>query len=163
MGQTKKNLFTTKEKALGIVYMLSLFLLVFGACSYLLFFSNPDFGSSSGKALALEQMKRINSFKEFQEERMEKIKALDDKVNSIDPGLNASYEKNEIRFVLGQFNDDYIQNKYDDRYRIFSLISKFYEYKLFDKERIWTSKKNIEQFVKDNEICQGCVEALNNK
>lgn len=160
-GNTK-NILTTKEKTVGLFYTIILFLTVAGACSYLLFFSNRDLDASSGKYLALEQMERIRSFSKFQKERMERIEALNSKVNAIDPGLRASYEKNEVRFMLGQFQEDYEKNKYDQRYRIFSLISKFYEYRMFDKERVSAATKNTELFQRNLEVCQGCIDELAN-
>lgn len=161
MADKKTNRFTAKEKTLGLFYMIMLFLAVSGTCSYFVFFSNPNLGSSNGKALALEGLKRISAFQKFQSERMEKLELLDGKVNSIDPGLKASYEKSEVKYMLGEFNKDYEENRFDDRYRIFALVSRFYDYKMFTKDRIWASKKNIQHFSEKYDFCEGCIESLN--
>lgn len=161
MADKKVNRFTAKEKTLGLFYMIMLFLAVSGTCSYFMFFSNPNLGSSDGKALAMEGLKRISAFQKFQGERMEKLELLDGKVNAIDPGLKASYEKSEVKYMLGEFNKDYEDNRFDDRFRIFALVSRFYEYKMFTKERIWASKKNIQHFSDKYDFCEGCIESLN--
>lgn len=89
---------------------------------------------------------------------MERILFVDGRVAKVDPGLNASYEKREISFALGEIRKLYVQNKHDDRYRVFEYVALFYELRLFDKERLWTSQKNIEMFKADLERCRSGVE-----
>ncbi|MCQ2224955.1 MAG: type VI secretion system transmembrane protein TssO [Paludibacteraceae bacterium] len=163
MEQTKNsNIFTAKEKTIGLIYTVLLFLLVAGVSSYVLFFSKGNVDASSGKVLALEQIERIRSFEKFQKDRMERIQALDARVNAIDPGLVASYDKNEVRYILGQFKEEYNKNQYDKRYRIFSLITQFYEYRMFDKERLSAVQANIDWFRSNLDICQQCVDEITN-
>ncbi len=161
MAENKSNRLTAKEKTLGLLYMIFLFLVVSGSCAYIMFFSNPDFASSSGKVLALERLKRVSDFQDFQKDRMEKIEALDAKVNGINPGLIASFEKSDVNYTLGELRKDFEDHRYDERYRIFSLVARFYEYKMFTKERIWASQKNIEHFSEKYDFCEGCIEQLN--
>lgn len=163
MEQNKNsNIFTAKEKTIGLIYTVLLFLLVAGVSSYVLFFSKGSVDASCGKALALEQIERIRSFEKFQKDRMERIQALDARVNAIDPGLVASYDKNEVRYILGQFKEEYNKNQYDKRYRIFSLITQFYEYRMFDKERLSAVQANIDWFRSNLDVCQQCIDQITN-
>lgn len=147
-----------RERTIAFFYVLILFVLTSMLCGFALFFSNPDYRRPSGKQEALEQMSRIRSFERTQSAWMEKVSSVEARVAKIDPSLNASYEKREINFILGEIRNVYVQNKWDERYRIFDQVAMFYELRVFDKERLWTTQKNIEKFHSDLERCRNSVD-----
>ncbi|MEE1083743.1 MAG: type VI secretion system transmembrane protein TssO [Paludibacteraceae bacterium] len=156
---------TSKEKVTGLIYVLSLFLITTGICGYILFVYNSDYRFANGKKDALSKLERVRNFQNAQSEYIEKIMAIDNSVNSIDPSVNASYLKQNLNYEIGEIKkisgDN--NNKYDARFKIFDHVASFYEMKLFDKERLSVSLKNIEKFKADLDKCRGGVETLKNE
>lgn len=103
-------------------------------------------------------MERIKSFEIKQMEMINKVLNVEEKINRMDPGLNASYEKREISYLLGEIRDVYIQHNWDERYKIFDHVATFYEFRLSDREQLWSIKKNIEKFKADLERCRSNTE-----
>lgn len=147
-----------REKTIVFFYVLILFALFSAIISFILFFSNADYRFADGKQEALEQMSKVENFRKAQQKEMSRILLVDGRIAKIDPSLNASYEKREISFALGEIRKLYVQNKHDDRFRIFEHVALFYELRMFDKERLWTSQKNAEMFKIDLERCLSGVE-----
>lgn len=153
---------TSKEKVTGLLYVLSIFIITTGICSYILFLHNSDYEFANGKKEALEQLERVNSFRSAQSDYLNKIEEIDDKVNRINPEVNASYEKRELFYTIGEVKKVSADNKYDARYRIFEQVASFYEMKLFDRERLAASQRNIEKFKTELDNCRGGIETLKN-
>lgn len=151
-----------KEKTIGFFYVLILFITTTTLCSFILFFSNSDYRLIGDKETALKQMERIKRFEQVQQDLMPKVKEVEEKISKIDPSLNASYEKREINYLLGEIRNVYTQNKWDERYKVFDHIATFYEFRLSDKERLWGVKKNIEKFKSDLERCRNNTENKKN-
>jgi len=147
-----------RERTIAFFYVLILFVLASTSCGFVLFFSNPDYRCLGGKQEALERMSRIRSFERVQSAWMEKISSVESRVAKIDPSLSASYEKREINFLLGEIRNVHVQNKWDERYRIFDHLAMFYELRVFDKERLWTTQKNIEKFNSDLDRCRNSMD-----
>lgn len=156
---------TSKEKVTGLIYVLSLFLVTTGICGYFLFLYNADNRFSNGKSEALLKLERVRVFQKTQSDYLERISAIDNNVNSINPNVNALYLKQNVNYEIGEIkkisSDN--NNKYDARFKIFDHIAAFYELKLFDRERLSVSQKNIEKFKIDLDKCQGGVEGLKNE
>lgn len=159
MGKSKTES-TSREKISGFFYVLLLFVSTSALCSFILFFSGSDYQFAKSKSAALAQMERVNGFKKIQDEYIDKIKTLNDDVNKMNPGLNASYEKRELNYSFGELKKVYSDNKYDDRFRIFDQTAQFLEMKLFDRERLFSVQKNIERFNTDLERCRNGIEGL---
>ncbi len=151
-----------REKTIGFFYVLILFSLTTAICSFILFFSNSSFQLSGSKRSALEQMERVRRFEYSQNEIINKVKQADEKISRLDPGLNASYEKREVNYLLGEVRDVYLRYKWDERYRIFDHVATFYEFRISDKERLWNIKKNIEKFKIDLDRCRNNTENKKN-
>lgn len=151
-----------REKTIGFFYVLILFGLTTMLCSFILFFSNTNYQLSGSKRHALEQMERVKRFELSQIEIEDKIKQVDEKINRLDPGLNASYEKREINYLLGEIREIYLRYKWDERYRVFDHVATFNEFRMSDKERLWNIKKNIEKFKADLERCRNNTENKKN-
>lgn len=158
-----KNLsLTSKEKVVGLLYVVSLFLMTTGICSYILFIYNSDYQFANGKKEALAKLERVSEFQTAQSDCIDKITAIDNGVNRINPEVNASYEKRELNYTIGEVKKISSDNKYDTRFRIFEQIATFYEMKLFDRERLSASKRNIEKFKTELENCRSGVATLKN-
>ncbi len=158
-----KNLsLTSKEKVVGLLYVVSLFLLTTGICTYILFVYDSDYQFANGKKEALAKLERVSVFQSAQSDYFDKITAIDNGVNRINPEVNASYEKRELNYVIGEVKKISSDNKYDSRFRIFEQIATFYEMKLFDRERLSASKRNIEKFKMELDNCRSGVETLKN-
>lgn len=151
-----------REKTIGFFYVLILFCTMTVLSSLILFFPNYNYHLSSNKKQALEQMDRIKNFEVKQMDMINKVLSAEEKINRIDPGLNASYEKREISYILGEIRNVYIQNKWDERYKIFDHTATFYEFRLSDREQLWSTKKNIEKFKADLERCRSNTENKKN-
>lgn len=161
MGKSKSTL-TSKEKVTGLIYVLSLFLLTTGICAYILFMYNSDYHFANGKKDALTKLERVGVFQMTQSDYFEKITSIDNGVNKINPEVNASYEKREVNYTIGEVRKISDDNKYDARFRIFEQVASFYEMKLFDRERLAASQKNIEKFKIELDNCRAGVETLKN-
>lgn len=161
MGKSKTTL-TSKEKVTGLIYVLSLFLLTTGICAYILFVYNSDYHFTNGKRDALTKLGRVSVFQAVQSDCLEKITAIDNGVCKINPEVNASYEKREVHYIIGEVKKISDDNKYDARFRIFEQVASFYEMKLFDRERLAASQKNIEKFRIELDNCRAGVETIKN-
>ncbi|MCQ2193714.1 MAG: type VI secretion system transmembrane protein TssO [Paludibacteraceae bacterium] len=147
-----------RERTIVFFYVLIIFLVASVLCCFILFFVRTDYQFADGKQAALEQMSKVESFRKVQMKELARIQFVDGRIAKVDPSLNASYEKREINYSLGEIRKLYVKNKHDDRYRMFEYVALFYEMRMFDKERLWSSKKNIELFNADLERCRSGVE-----
>lgn len=161
MGKSKTTL-TSKEKVAGLIYVLSIFLITVGISAYILFLYNSDYHFLNGKKDALSKLERVHVFQSVQSDYFEKITTIDNNVCKINPDVNASYEKRELNYVIGEIKKISDDNKYDARFRIFGQVASFYEMKLFDRERLSASQKNIEKFRHELDNCRAGVETLKN-
>ena len=157
-----KTALTSKEKVTGLIYVLSLFLFTTGICMYILFIYKSDYHFANGKKDALTKLERVSVFQAAQSDYFEKITSIDNGVNKINPDVNASYEKRELNYTIGEIKKISDDNKYDARFRIFGQVASFYEMKLFDRERLSASQKNIEKFKIELDNCRAGVETLKN-
>lgn len=153
---------TSKEKVTGLLYVVSLFIIIIGICSYILFVYRSEYHFVDGKNDALEKLERVNSFQNAQSDYYDKITEIDEMVSNINPDVNASYEKRELYYTIGEIKKVTSDNKYDLRYRIFEQVASFYEMKLFDRERLSASQRNIEKFKIELENCRSGIETLKN-
>ena len=110
----------------------------------------------------MAKLERVREFQTAQTDYFDKITAIDNGVNRINPEVNASYEKRELNYTIGEVKKISSDNKYDTRFRIFEQIATFYEMKLFDRERLSASKRNIEKFKMELDNCRSGVETLKN-
>ncbi len=162
MGKSKAQS-TGKEKLAGFFYVFLVFLVASVVCSFILFFSGSDYRFAQSKQTALVQMERVSSFRKAQNSYIEKIEKINENVNQMNPGLNASQEKRDLNYEIGELQKIYTINKHDDRYRIFALLARYFELKLFDREQLYSSQKNIERFEAALERCRNGLETLSNK
>jgi len=162
MGKSKTTL-TSKEKITGLLYVILLFSVTSFICAYILFINDSDYHFAKSKKEAVVQLERVKSFRDAQKENEDQLTKIETLVNKINPALNASYEKRELNYMLGEVRKIYTDNKYDDRYRIYNLVADFYELRVFERERLFASVKNIEKFQKLLDDCRAGMDKLQNE
>jgi len=162
MGKSKTTL-TSKERITGLLYVLLLFSVTSFVCAYILFINDSDYHFAKSKKDAIVQLERVKSFRDAQSDIDDQLSKIDALVNKINPALNASYEKRELSYLLGEVRKVYTDNKYDDRYRIYNIVADFYEMRVFERERLFASEKNIETFQKLLDNCRAGMDKLQNE
>lgn len=160
--EKSSTVFTSKEKVTGLLYVISIFLVATGICAYILFVYKSDYHFANGKNEALAKLERVSVFQKAQSDYFDKITAIDNSVRKINPDVNASYEKRELNYTIGEVKKISVDNKYDARFKIFEQVATFFEMKLFDRERLAASQRNIEKFKMELDNCRSGVETLKN-
>lgn len=153
MSQKEKVTKNRRERVIGFTYVSLLFLVGTFACCWCLFYYT-DTKSETRKEFVIAKMDRIREFQNVQSEQMLIVDSIYNKIKTFDPGLNASYEENDIKFYLNDIKKLYDDNSYDGRYKIFSQVSTFYNMWFADKKELWSKQQNIIKFRKNLEDCQ---------
>lgn len=141
------------EKTIGFVYVSVLFLIATLVCCWSLFYYT-DTGNETRKEFVIAKMDRIRQFQNIQSEKMMIVDSIYRKIQNYNPGINASYEENDIKYYLNDIKKLYDDNNYDGRYKIFYQVSGFYNMWFADKKELWSKRQNIIRFQKNLEECQ---------
>ena len=153
MEKKEKTTRNRREKTIGFVYVSILFAAATFACCWCLFYYT-DTKSETRKEFVIAKMDRIRAFQHIQEEQMLIVDSIYNKIKTFDPGVNANYEENDIKFYLTEIKKLYDDNSYDGRYKIFSQVPNFYNMWFSDKKELWSKRQNIIRFRKNLEDCQ---------
>lgn len=153
MEQEKKHTKNRREKTIGLLYVLTFFLVATFACCWCLSYYS-DNKSETRKEFVIAKMDRIRAFQEEQSRQIIIVDSIYNKIKEFNPGVNASYEENDIKFYLNDIKKLYEENSYDGRYRIFNQVSNFYNMWFADKQELWSKQQNIDKFKKNLEDCQ---------
>lgn len=136
------------------MYVFLLFLIATSACCFCLFYYTADIKTIAQKEFAIVKMNRIKEFQDIQTNEMAFIDSVYNKIQQFDPGVQASYEEDDIKFYLKEIEKTYERNSYDSRYKVFSHTSQFYRMLFDDRKEIWSKKQNISSFRKNLEDCE---------
>ena len=153
MEQKEKVTKNNREKTTGFIYVSLLFLAGTFICCWCLFYY-ADTKSETRKEFVIAKMDRIRTFQNKQDDQMIIVDSIYNKIKDFNPGINASYEENDIKFYLIDIKKLYDDNSYDGRYKIFSQVSNFYDMWFADKKELWSKQQNIVRFGKNLEDCQ---------
>lgn len=153
MDKKIKNTKNKRERTIGFVYVSILFLAATVACCICLFYYT-DNKANTRKEFVIAKMDRIREFQQIQNEQILIIDSIYNKVRTFDPGINASYEENDIKFYLNDIKKLYDNNSYDGRYKIFNQTSNFYNMWFSDRKELWSKRQNIIRFKKNLEECE---------
>lgn len=154
MDANNKKVLNQREKMMSFTYVLLFFTVTTVICCILIFYCNVDTKKISGKEYVISKMDRIRTFQQMQADRFVDIDTLYKKIESFDPGVQALYEENDIKFLLNNLKDLYEQNSWDRRYKVFLHTSTLYSVWLTDKKELWGKKQNIQNFRKNLEECE---------
>lgn len=152
--ESKKQTRNRRERIIGLAYVSLLFLVTTVVCCLCLFYYNSDDKSMSRKEFAIAKMDRIRDFQDMQSDEMVIVDSIYNKIKAFNPGVNASYEENDIKFYLNDIKNIYDKNSYDSRYKIFNQVSGFYSMWFDDKKELWSKQQNIATFKKNLEDCE---------
>lgn len=153
-GNIKKSTQNRREKVIGFIYVSLMFIVTTVICCMCMFYYKSDDKDISRKEFAISKMKRIRSFQQKQSEEIIIIDSIYSKIAAFNPGLNASYEENDIKYYLNDLKRIYEKNSYDGRYKIFQQTSSFYSKWFDDRKELWSKQQNITNFRKKLEQCE---------
>lgn len=153
MESTNKVTKNKKEKTIAFVYVSLLFVAITLSCCWCLTYY-VDGKTETRKEFVIAKMDRIRDFQNIQDKQMIIVDSIYNKIKGFDPGLNASYEENDIKFYLNDIKKLYDDNNYDGRYKIFQQTSNFYNMWFADRKELWSKQQNIIRFRKNLEECQ---------
>ena len=151
----QKNKFTKnqREQVIDFIYVSLLFLAVTFVCCSILFYYTETRGSTQ-KEFVIAKMDRVRQFQDIQNRQIFIVDSIYNKIGGFNPGVNASYEENDIKFYLNDIKNIYENNSHDERYKIFNQVSNFYNMWFSDKKELWSKHQNIVNFQKNLEECQ---------
>jgi len=153
MKQKDKSTKNRREKNIGFVYVSLLFVIATFICCWCLFYYT-DIKNETRKEFVIAKMDRIKQFQDVQNRQIVIIDSIYKKIGDFNPGVNANYEENDIKFYLNDIKKFYDDNNYDGRYKIFYQVSAFYNMWFADKKELWSKRQNIIRFQKNLEECQ---------
>ncbi|NDV70013.1 type VI secretion system transmembrane protein TssO [Dysgonomonas sp. 25] len=153
-GNKKKSTQNRREKIIGFVYVSLMFIVTTAICCMCMFYYRSDDKSTARKEFAISKMERIRSFQDIQSEEMVIIDSIYQKIIAFNPGINASYEENDIKYYLNDLKRIYEKNSHDGRYKIFQQTSGFYSKWFDDRKELWSKQQNIANFRKNLEQCE---------
>ncbi|MDR0714675.1 MAG: type VI secretion system transmembrane protein TssO [Bacteroidales bacterium] len=143
-----------KEKAMGFAYVLILFLVITSACCVMLFLYNSNYNELKQKDFIVSKVSRSSEYRDAQKKAEPTINLLYEKIAGYDPGVNAVYEEDNIKFLINELRDIYEKHPLDTRYKSFMHVANFYYMWYADKKTMWTLTTNVLQFTKDLEECE---------
>ena len=143
-----------REKVIGFIYVLVLFLAITGICSYILMTRETGLQTRSRKEVTIRKMDRLRDFRQIQSAQVPVIDSLYNRITEFSPAVNASYEENDIKFLIQSLDNQYERNSWDKRYRVFKHVSSFYHMWFTDKKELWSKQENISRFRKNLEECE---------
>jgi hypothetical protein len=143
-----------KEKVMGFFYVLILFLSIVSVCCLLLFLYNSNYSELKQKDFIVNKVSRSSEYRDAQKKAEPTIDLLAEKIANYDPGVNAVYEEDNIKFLVNELRDIYEKRPLDTRYKSFMHAANFYYMWYADKKTLWTLTSNIRQFTRDLEECE---------
>jgi len=150
----KNETMNQKERVMGFVYVLLIFLSITTFCCLALFLYNSDYGAIKQKDFFVSKMLRIGEFRNDQKKAAPTIDLLYNKIAVFNPGVNAVYDEDNIKFLIKDLKEMYEKNSLDTRYKSFQHIADFYYQWYADKRALWTLNTNIDKFTKELEACE---------
>ncbi len=140
------------ERTQGFIYVCSIFILIVGLGIYYMssrYHLNPY--ESPNKSLIITKMNQQSNFLDKQEDYQILSDTLFSKISNFKPGVNASYEESDIKFMINELSEEWENNSWDKRNKLFFQMSELYEMWFNDKKKLWAKTENISMFKKNLE------------
>lgn len=99
-------------------------------------------------------MERVKEFRNMQKQAMVTVNTIHDRINAFDPGVNAVYEEDNIKYMIRELKNVYEKNPLDTRYKTFLHLADFYYMWFVDKKTLKSKEMNVHQFRKDLQECE---------
>lgn len=158
-----KKYINQKERIGGFIYVTLLFCVGMGLCAWLLLSKGDNAGVFKQKDRVVEKMDRQKDFRKMQEKYVPICDSLTIRIEKLDPGINAVYEENDLKFIINDLKLQYEKNPWDKSNKAFYHIGELYEIWLADKKQLWSKKQNIRYFKQNIEECQLGIERRRNR
>lgn len=153
--KTKKpKTVSDRERYIGYIYVLFLFVAIVSVCGYFVFRGGRTERIFSDKMLVIRKMERQKDFQLLQTARIMDADSLFARVDRFQPGINASYEENDIKIMIHDLAKLWEQNKWDKRNKMFWHMAVMYEMWFADKKELWSRQENIVKFTRNLEECE---------
>lgn len=103
-----------RERFIGFVYVLTLFIVITGACGFILFKYAGTRHIFSNKIMVIKKMERQKEFQNIQSVQIVSADTLFSRIEQFEPGVNASYEENDIKFLINDLAKQWERNSFDN-------------------------------------------------
>lgn len=143
-----------KERIISFIYILALFLAIITVCGYFILKNEGTQHIFTNKTIVIKKMERQKEFQSAQSDQMASADSLFSRINNFQPGINASYEENDIKFLINDLAKQWDTNKWDKRNKMFWHLAAIYEMWFADKKELWSKQDNIAKFKKNLEDCE---------
>lgn len=151
---TNQSTESGRERNIGFLYVLFLFIGATLFCSMILFRYNANFTIFSQKDFVIRKMDRVHQFQQVQAREFMIIDSLYNRISAFDPGITALYEEGDIKYLLNEMRNLYERNSWDKRYKVFLHAADFYEMWFTDKKELWSKLENVTKFKSNLEECE---------
>ena len=132
-----------RERFIGFVYVLTLFIVITGACGFILFKYAGTRHIFSNKIMVIKKMERQKEFQNIQSVQIVSADTLFSRIEQFEPGVNASYEENDIKFLINDLAKQWEKNSFDKRNKMFWHLASVYEMWFADKKELWSKQDNM--------------------
>ena len=135
-----------RERFIGFVYVLTLFIVITGACGFILFKYAGTRHIFSNKIMVIKKMERQKEFQNIQSVQIVSADTLFSRIEQFEPGVNASYEENDIKFLINDLAKQWERNSFDKRNKMFWHLASVYEMWFADKKELWSKQKKHNKY-----------------
>lgn len=149
---TQRNI-RRRDKVSAIISVCTIFCICVSVCLYF-FISTQDTPLTSYKDMVAKKYERQENFRHKQAAVRAVCDSLYSRIERFDPNVNASFEENDIKFLINDLKGQYENSLWDKRYKVFYHISVFYDMWFADKKVLWSKKSNIITFRNNLEKCE---------
>lgn len=154
MKDTNEQYIGRRERIMGFIYILLIFMASSGICIWYLFGRNDDLKLFTQKESVVTRMDRMREYRQVQERYAPRIDSLYRRIDRFQPDVIASYEENEINILIRELGDVYERHSYDKRYKVFRHSADYCRMWFDDKKEYWGLRENIARFHRDLEACE---------
>jgi hypothetical protein len=157
-----KKYINKQERIGGVFYVLLLFCIGAGLCSWSLLSYSDSISVISRKNAVITKMERQSEFRQSQARFVIMCDSLVRQIDRYNFGINAIYEENDIKYLLNEIKQPFEKNPIDRRYKVFDVLGSVYEMWFTDRKQLWSKKENVELFRRNLEQCElGLSNAIN--
>lgn len=143
-----------RERYIGFIYVLLLFAGITVTCGYFVFRASGTDKIFTDKMLVIRKMERQKEFRILQSAQIVAADSLFSRINRFEPGINASYEENDIKILINDLAKQWEGNRWDKRNKVFWHLAAVYEMWFADKKELWSRRDNIAKFKRNLEECE---------
>lgn len=155
MENTNKHKYINlQERVGGFIYIMLLFCIGVGLCSWSLLSHNDTSSIFLHKSTFISKMGRQSEFRRIQERYVSVADSLFNRIGRYNTGINAIYEDNDIKYIINDLIQQYEKNTWDKRYQLFYNLGNIYEMWFTDKKILQSKKENVEFLRQNLEECE---------